>query len=93
VAERFKAPVLKFACDYPTLRRPIPESPNLSALLKCASVPHPFPSRLMPASSVAIWVAKIALCLHRNLVEFNIRRGRHDTPSSKDFAGNLSSHA
>jgi hypothetical protein len=80
-AERLKAPHSKFACDYPTLFRPIPESPNLSALLECESVPHSFPSRLIPASSVAIWVAKIALCSHRNLAGFNVRRGRHDAPS------------
>ncbi len=66
-AERLKAPHSKFACDYPTLFRPISKSPNLSVLLECASVPHPFPSRLISVSSVAISVAKITLCSRRNL--------------------------
>ena len=57
-----RAPVSKFYRDRPGHFLRITERPDLSALLECPGVPRPFPSRLVPARSVANSVATDANC-------------------------------
>jgi hypothetical protein len=56
------ATVCKSDCGYRRLSPRIPESHDLSALLECSSVPHPFPSPIVPQRSVAISVAMDLNC-------------------------------